>query len=113
VSWPDRTRVSRAFDGLVYAPGARFRVVAEGGRLSGWASSGRSSWSGWSQQLHVGDVIVCTGFGAGWGSDPGFGVEFTSEVSAAAGVGSCEFYPSDGGAWSYRPPVGFLEPVVD
>jgi hypothetical protein len=104
-------RQTTTLDGVEYAPGGKFRVVKEGARLSGWTPMAPSAWSGWSQVLHVGDVIECRGFGPGFGSDPGYGVEWTSEQAREAHAGSCDFWPSVGGMWSYHPAAGFLEPV--
>jgi hypothetical protein len=100
------SRGVRQYDGLTYAPGAKFRVIKEGARLTGWQPAGPSSHRGWRQDLHIGDVIECTGVGPGWGSDPGFGVEFK-----VPGVNSVDFQPSVGGIWNYRPAPGYLEPV--
>lgn len=99
--------------GVRYAPGAKFRVIAEGARLSGWKPYAPSAFQGWSQTLHVGDVIECTGYGAGFGSDPGYGVEWTSEQARADHASSVDFRPQIGGAWAYRPGPGFLEPVKE
>jgi hypothetical protein len=104
-------RETRTIGGVTYAPGARFRVVAEGVKLSGWVCSGPYSWSGWGQDLKPGDVITCTGFGADTGSDPGYGVQFTSEASIAAGAGGCDVRPMAGGMFDYRPAPGLLELV--
>lgn len=105
----NRPRVAQTFDGTRYAPGARFRVLAPC-RLSGFTPA-RGGADGWSQTLAPGDVITCTGFGAGWGSDPGFGVEFTSDAALAARAYHCDLSPSVGGVWGYRPRPGLLEPL--
>jgi len=102
-------RNAHTIEGVTYAPGARFRVVKEGARLSGWVPI-RGGSRGWRQDLHVGDVIECTGFGRGMGSDPGYGVEFVSEESKAAGAFHVDFFPAAGGIWSYHPAEGFIEP---
>jgi hypothetical protein len=60
-----------------------------------------------------GDVIECTGFGAGWGSDPGFGVEWTTERSRADGAGYLELHPSVGGAFAYHPAPGLLRRIEE
>jgi hypothetical protein len=104
-------RSERVFDGLRYTPGARFRIVRNGAVLRGMTLVGRGRFRGWSQPLHVGDVLHCTGFGPGWGSDPGYGVEFTSERSVADGAVHCDVSPHVGGAWSYRPDPSFVEAV--
>lgn len=103
-------------DGTVYAPGGRFRVLAAGAYLDGMvAESGyrTSAWRGWRQDLSPGDIVTCTGFGAGWGGDPGYGVEFTSEQSEAAFAGNCMLYPMAGSIFNYHPAPGVLEPVTD
>jgi hypothetical protein len=97
-------------DGVTYAPGAAFRVTARA-RLSGLKSEGRSSWGGWSQDLRPGDIVLCTGHGPGWGSDPGYGVEFSTPQSLADGASYCEITPSAGTIWNSRPHPGLLEPV--
>jgi hypothetical protein len=104
-------RTTVTYDGVAYAPGRRFRVAREGLRLSGMVPSGPSAWSGWAQELHPGDIVTCTGYGPGWGSDPGYGVEFATEQSRSAHAGGCEIRPSVGGVFAYRPPPGALVPV--
>jgi hypothetical protein len=103
---------SRTFDGVEYAPGSRFRVAAEGVTLSGLVPDGPSCWRGWKQALAVGDVVTCTGYGAGFGSDPGYGVHFTSERSLAEHAGFCALRPGAGNMFSYRPQPGLLEPLA-
>lgn len=104
----ERTVVS--YDGVMFAPGGRFRVVRTGARLVGWQSM-HGGFRGWVQELEVGDEIVCTGYGPGMGSDPGYGVEFTSEKSMADRASKCEFWPTVGGTWAYHPDVSFIETV--
>ena len=109
-----RDRSAATFDGVDYAPGRRFRVVREGLRLDGWVASRHPGASdGWTQELHPGDILTCTGYGPGSGGDPGYGVEFTSEQSEAAGAFHCDIWPMHGDVFSYRPPPGFLEPVTE
>lgn len=103
-------RTSVTFDGIQYAPGKQFRVIAEGLTLSGMTPMPGGA-RGWSQKLEPGDILTCTGYGAGWGSDPGYGVEFTSEQSEAARAFCCDVFPHDGGLWDYRPPAGSVVPV--
>lgn len=108
--WPPDRNIRRAVtvDGMVYEPGQSYRVIREGAYLSGWQQSTQGNYqTGWRRDLAVGDVIVCAGFGAGWGSDPGFGVEFRDPE-----VGLVEFQPLIGGPFNYRPEPGYLE-VVD
>jgi hypothetical protein len=97
-------------DGIRYAPEVKFRVVKEGLRLNGMTPI-VGGMSGWSQTLKVGDVLTCTGFGPGWGGDPGYGVEFTTEESIAARASHCDLWPSTGGPFGYRPKPGYLEPL--
>jgi hypothetical protein len=106
-----RRGATTAADGTTYTPGATFRVVRAGAQLTGWVAVPGAS-QGWVQALAVGDVLTCTGFGPGIGADPGFGVEFTTDRSEAAGAFHCEFRPSTGGACSYHPAPGYLEPVA-
>lgn len=103
-------RQTRELDGTTYAPGARFRVIKAGARLHGWTPV-RGGANGWSQELAVGDVITCTGFGPGMGSDPGHGVEFTSDAVTADGAFHVDFFPQVGGIWAYRPAPGYLEAI--
>jgi hypothetical protein len=88
--------------------GAQFRVVQEGAYLSGWKRHPNISgaFRGWQQDLRIGDVINCLGVGAGFGSDPGYGVHWH-----VPGVNSVEFNPSTGSAFSYEPAPGYLVPV--
>ncbi len=103
-------------DGTVYAPGAKFRVLVRGAYLDGMVPEPgyrTSAWGGWRQDLNPGDIVTCTGYGAGWGGDPGYGVEFTSERSEADGAIHCEIRPSAGSIFDYHPAPGVLEPVTD
>jgi hypothetical protein len=101
------------YDNVEYAPEAQFRVVAEGARLSGWVTAGRGASQGWGQKLEVGDIITCTGLGAGMGGDPGYGVEFTSDAAKEARAFHVDFRPQVGGIWNSRPAPGYLEPVAE
>jgi hypothetical protein len=105
------TRTATTIDGVEYAPGTKFRVTKEGARLSGYAPYGLGASISWRQDLHVGDVVTCTGFGPGWGSDPGYGVEFTTEQSEAAGASHCDVWPGAGGLWNFHPAPSYLEPL--
>lgn len=89
-----------------YPPGKKFRVVKEGAYLTGMLPIGNGGFQGTMRNLHVGEVIESTGFGNGWGSDPGSGIHFKD--GAAWFV---EFKPSVGGAWAYQPAPGYLEPL--
>lgn len=100
-------------DDVTYKPGGKFRVIAEGATLNGWAPHPTGGHVGWRQELHVGDVITCTGFGPGWGGDPGYGVEFTSEQSTAARASHCDVFPSSGSVFRFHPAAGYLEPIDD
>jgi len=105
-------RTACTFDGVLYAPGRRFRVVAEGVRLSGLvpvAGGGR----GWSGELPVGTVVTCLGYGPGWGSDPGSGVEFSSEAGLHAGAAGGALHPGTGTAFDRRPAPGLLEALPE
>lgn len=111
MTFPNRRGAS--FDGVRYAPGRRFRVIMRGAQLVGMAPEPGypgGAWRGWEQKLKPGDIVTCTGFGAGWGGDPGYGVEFTSDKAEAAHAGNCEIRPMAGGIFSYRPAPGVLEP---
>jgi hypothetical protein len=104
-------RTARTYDGIEYAPGRQFRVVTGGLRLSGYVPDGPSAWRGWSQELRPGDdIVTCTGYGPGFGADPGYGVEFTTPESEQAHAGACTIWPSSGGIFGYRPMPGALEP---
>lgn len=105
------TRTAVTYDGVKYEPGTRFRVISEGGRLVGMRAVAPFSWQGWRQNLAVGDIIMCNGFGPGFGMDPGYGVEFTSEKSLAEHVVHVMFEPNAGTMWDGHPRAGFLEPL--
>lgn len=104
-----RTRTTVTYDGMEFAPGAQF-IVIKPCLLHGMTTTGPSAWSYWSQDLAPGDVVTCLGHGMGWGSDPGFGVEFTSPESEAASAAHCEISPSAGTQWSLHPVAGLLVP---
>lgn len=105
--------MTRTLDGVQYERGRKFRVVAEGVTMRGLVTAGRSAWSGWSAPLAVGDVVECLGFGPGWGSDPGYGVHWTSDTAREAGASHVEIHPGVGGIFDYRPKPGILEPMED
>lgn len=96
------------WDGVTYAPGARFRVISEGVTLDGMVPE-PGGYRGWRQQLRPGDVVTCTGYGPGWGGDPGYGVEFTTAESEAARACHCEIRPMAGGLFNFRPAPGLLQ----
>ncbi len=100
------------FDGIDHAPGRKFRAACEGLKLTGHTPV-RGGAQGWEQVVHVGDILTCTGYGPGFGGDPGYGVEFTSQRSEAAGAFHCDIWPMHGTLFSYRPPPGSLEPADD
>lgn len=105
-----RTAFTDKETGVVYAPGAKFKVVSEGVYVSGMKPDHRwsNTWGGYREDLPVGTVIECNGFGPGWGSDPGYGIEWKIE-----GVDHVEVRPAIGGVWAYRPAPGLLEPVEE
>jgi hypothetical protein len=105
-------RTARTFDGVDYTPGRRFRPAREGLRLQGLIPDGRSAYRGWAQDLRLEDILTCTGFGPGFGGDPGFGVEFTTERSREERAFHCDLRPQWGTLWSYRPCPGDLEAVL-
>jgi len=102
-------RNARTLDGVEYAPERKFRVVAEGVTMSGMTVEGPNQWGGFRADLPRGTEIVCRGFGPGWGSDPGYGVEWKPPEGRSAV--HCEVRPDHGGMWAYRPAPGLLEPV--
>ena len=106
------TRAAATYDGVTYAPGARFMVVAEGARLSGWTAVPGGS-RGWGQDLRPGDVLTCQGDGPGIGSDGGSGVEWTSGETVEARAFHCDLFPAAGSPWTYRPRPGILTPVLE
>lgn len=101
-----RERRAVTYDGVTYAPGARFRVIREGVILEGMVPE-RGGYAGWQQHLQPGDVVTCTGYSPGWG------VEFTSAESATARARNCEIRPPAGGAFEYHPAAGLLAPADD
>lgn len=106
-----RQRNAITIDGTEYAPGKRFRVISSGAVLSGMVSDARwaNAYGGWQQKLEPGDIVTCTGFGPGFGSDPGYGVEFETRQSLEARAMNCDISPSAGGIWQYHPASGLLE----
>ena len=107
---PLRDRRAATYDGLSYASGRRFRVITEGAALNGHTPA-PSGARGWQQKLQPGDILTCTGYGPGFGADPGYGVGFTSPAAEAAGAFCCDIWPMAGGSIDYHPPAGFLEPA--
>lgn len=103
---------ARSYDGIDYVPGRKFRVVAEGVRLVGWTAI-QGGARGWSEALPVGAVVTCKGYGASMGSDPGYGIEFTSDAAQEAGAFHIELHPSDGGMWNFHPRTGILEALPE
>jgi hypothetical protein len=96
--------------------GATFRVVKEGGQLSGFTTTVVSmttrqpiAWRVWKLALQPGDEIVCEGPDYGFGSDPGYGVHFRCRKTDDAGATKCEFQPTEGSLFNYRPASGYLE----
>jgi hypothetical protein len=98
------------YDDVSYTPGSKFRVIGTGATLDGWVPELGAS-RGWRQLLRPGDLLTCTGYGPGLGGDPGYGVEFTSPESEAAGAFHCDVQPTTGGAFTSRPAAGLLEPA--
>lgn len=99
-----------------YARGKRFRVIKAGAQLRGLTlvpGVHYTAHQGWTQDLALGDVIESLGYGPGFGADPGYGINWTSEHAKAERAHSLTFYPEEGGIWSYRPPEGYLEEVTD
>lgn len=107
-------RTAAVLSGVDYAPGRRFVVLERQARLSGWVHADGVS-SHWSQVLGPGDVLTCTGhgFGDGTGFTPGFGIEWTSEASIAAGAVHGQLSPDQGGPWAHHPRDGVLRPLGD
>jgi hypothetical protein len=105
-------RTAHRLSGIDYAPGEKFTVIAEGASLIGWTPT-QDACEAWTQQLHVGDLIECTGFGFGDGRGftPGFGVEWSSAVAHAARAFHVTVSPDQGGPWAHHPVGGFLRPV--
>jgi hypothetical protein len=92
--------------------GKQFRVVQSGAWLSGMVPIGvGNAYQGWRQDLSIGDVITCLGFSPGWGSDPGYGIHFTTEQAEQARACFVEFRPMAGGLFDYHPMDGWLESV--
>jgi hypothetical protein len=102
---------ARTFDGVEYAPGRDYVVLAEGLSLTGYGTDRPGSARGWRQRLAPGDVITCLGYGPGWGSDPGYGINWTSEQARTEGAYAVDVWPSVGGLFAYRPPPGTVRPV--
>lgn len=92
--------------------GTKWRVVKEGGRLSGLTPAGPSAWRGWGQQLQVGDIITCDGIKNGFGSDPVPEAHFHNDASVEAHSGSTVFRPQVG-MWQAWPVDGYLELITE
>lgn len=100
----------------LFPAGAKFKVIKEGAYLTGMKpmTGYGGAYSGWQQNLHVGDVIQSLGFGPGWGSDPGYGIHWTTEKARVEHVSFVEFKPNGSGNWfTYWPAEGYLERVED
>ena len=106
---PLRDRRAATYDGLSYASGRRFRVITEGAALNGHTPA-PSGARGWQQKLQPGDILTCTGYGPGFGADPGYGVGFTSPAAEAAGAFCCDIWPMAGGSIDYHPPAASWSP---
>lgn len=94
-----------AFGGVVYAPGARFRVRVPGVSVVGFQPRTQRNWL---QPLPVGTVVTCTGFGRGVDC---CGVEFTCAAAEFAGAIHCEITPVVDDPDNCRPAPGLLEPI--
>lgn len=93
-----------------YPQGAKFRVIAEGAYLTGYAPLQGTTCPGalvsWRQNLAVGDVIECRGYGPDWGSDPGYGIHWVHPEASHV-----MFHPYEGGIFNFHPKPGYLERV--
>jgi len=95
----------------LYTEGRKFRVIREGARLSGLVPSGPSAHRGYGFDLHVGDVITCTGWSMGWGSDSIPCTHWTAEgIDPSAQF--VDFRPT-AGLWQPYPADGFVEPIEE
>jgi len=105
-------RTPVVLSGVDYSPGRRFVVLGRGAMLSGWVHDASGSRH-WTVHLTPGDVITSTGFGFGDGTGftPGFGVEWSSEESDAAGAVHVQLSPDRGGPWAHQPREGCLRPL--
>jgi hypothetical protein len=92
---------------MKYENGKRYRVVRDGASLSGMVAIGSGAWRGWSRKLAVGEILTCTGYRRGWGSDPITEVTFDDAQAKAARAGFVAFEPSRWGT----PVAGYIEPV--
>lgn len=109
MSWGART--AQVYDGTPYVPGALYEVQ-QACRLSGWVPA-RGGHNGWAQRLTPGDVVECRGYGPGFGSDPGYGIEWVSEQSRAVHASACDIWPQVGGAFAYRPRPGLVAVLLN
>lgn len=62
-----------------FREGNRFQVVREGARLEGLVFFGETTWSGWSRNLEVGEIITCTGWQPAWNAEHVSVANFTAE----------------------------------
>lgn len=90
-----------------YEAGKRYRVIKEGARLEGMKPVAPYCQQGWSQDLHVGDVITCgrTSMTFGDGVPALKWLDENGEWIA----NDCLFRPVQGGMWGGQIPVeGYL-----
>lgn len=93
----------------LYTEGARFRVIQEGARFEGMVQFG-SSWSGWTRNLKVGEIVTCLGWRPGWAEAGEFKQpNFTGE-KVPDNASYVTIWPKAGLFFPW-PFDGFLEPV--
>lgn len=92
-----------------FKEGNRFRVVREGARLEGLVYFGETTWSGWSRNLEVGEIVTCTGWQPAWNAEHVSVANFTAE-NVPPNARWCSVWPI-AGLFLPWPMPGFLEPL--
>jgi hypothetical protein len=102
----DTPRYRATKDGVLLIPGREY-VIQREARLYGMVPK-PGYMSGWSQDLHPGDIVRYEDAGAGWGSDP-LPVEHhwsTPESREVRSQFTC--LKPDEGFWDSRPAAGLV-----
>lgn len=92
-----------ATEKLVLQPGAQYRIVKPGARLTWEVPMGPSCWQGAQLKLNVGDIITYDRCAYGGGSDDVYYNYFTKDNARG------KFWPNNWGMCD----TSFLEPVAD
>jgi hypothetical protein len=94
-----------------FVEGARFRVIKPGARLEGMVFFGETTWSGWSRNLEVGEIVTCRGWIPGWQTSDVMVADFTAE-KVPDNAKWVSVWPL-AGMWKPYPALGYLEALDD